>query len=147
MTKSMVCVDANVFILAFLGGQFSEQANELFRNWNREKIALIAPHLLAFEVTSTLRRLVFLGEITPQEGEEAFKHFLTLDIQLFFRREVVSIAWQYAHQFNRPRAYDTAYLAVAHLNNCEFWTADRRLYRAVTDSLPWVKCLQDNLDS
>ena len=143
----MVCVDANLFIRALVGGLFSEQANELFRHWNREGITLIAPHLLAFEVASTLRRLVFLEEITLQEGEEAFEHFLTLDIHLFFQREVVSIAWQYAQQFNRPRAYDTAYLAVAHLNSCEFWTADRRLYRAVSDSLPWVKCLQDSLDS
>ena len=143
----MVCVDANLFIRALVGGKFSAQADELLRHWNREGIILIAPHLLVFEVVSTLRRLVFLEEITPQEGVEAFENFLTFDIRLFYRTEVISMAWPYAQQFNRPRAYDTAYLAVAHLNECEFWTADRRLYRAVSDSLPWVNCLQDSLDS
>lgn len=106
--KSVVCVDANLFVRALVGGQFSEQANYLFRHWSREGIALIAPHLLTFEVVSTLRRLVYLEEITRAEGAEAFEHFLAFDIHLYYRTEAVSMAWQYAQLFDRPRAYDTS---------------------------------------
>ena len=42
-------------------------------------------------------------------------------------------------QFNQPTAYDTAYLALAQLDRCDFWTADRRLYNTVKEELPWVK--------
>ena len=46
-------------------------------------------------------------------------------------------------RFNLPRAYDTAYLALARLRNCEFWTADERLFNAVSRELDWVRWLGD----
>ncbi|MDQ6693713.1 MAG: type II toxin-antitoxin system VapC family toxin, partial [Chloroflexota bacterium] len=48
-----------------------------------------------------------------------------------------------AKQFDRPRAYDTAYLAVAQMYGCELWTADEKLYNAVGGQLPWVRWLGD----
>ena len=42
-------------------------------------------------------------------------------------------------RYNRPRAYDAAYLALAELRGCEFWTTDERLYNAVSHDLTWVK--------
>jgi len=48
-----------------------------------------------------------------------------------------------ATHFNRPTAYDAHYLALAEMLGCEFWTADRRLYNAVKEELPWVKWLSD----
>lgn len=99
---------------------------------------LVAPTLLAFEITSTLHRLVHLREITLEAGDAAFQQFLSLPIHLYYRQEILPIAWLFAKQFNRPRAYDTAYLAVAQMHNCEFWTGDKRLYNAVHNQLPWV---------
>ena len=46
-----------------------------------------------------------------------------------------------ATRFNRPAAYDAHYLALAEMMNCEFWTADRRLFNVVKDELPWVRWL------
>ena len=46
-----------------------------------------------------------------------------------------------AARFNRPAAYDAHYLALAEMMNCEFWTADRRLFNVVKDELPWVRWL------
>lgn len=102
-------------------------------------MTLVAPALLAFEVISTLRRLVFLKEITPPEGEEAFEHFLRIPVHLSHQRGIFRLAWSLAERFNRPRACDTAYLALAQLRGCEFWTADERLYNAVSHELEWVK--------
>lgn len=99
---------------------------------------LIAPALLAFEVTSSLRRLVHLREITPEEGEEAFAAFRRVQVRLSHRQTIFPLAWRLAKELRRPRAYATAYLALAQLDGCEFWTADERLYNAVRDSLPWV---------
>ncbi len=141
--NSWVCVDANIIIWSLIPAPLSEQAEIALSRWRREHATLIAPALLAFEVTSVLRRLVYLNEITLEEGEEAFKKFLRLDVRLSHRRDILSLAWRFAKEFNFPRAYDAAYLALAQLYGCEFWTGDKRLYNTVKDELKWVRWLGD----
>jgi len=137
--NSLVCIDANVIVRTLVPGPFTENALALLTSWQSDQVTLIAPAILAFEVTSTLRRLVYLQELTPEEGEEAFEQFLRIPIRLSHRRPLFPLAWKLAKEFNRSRAYDTAYIALAHLANCEFWTADERLYNGVHQKLPWVK--------
>jgi len=120
-------------------GHFSDEAEALLATWLRDQTPLIAPSLLQFEVTSVLRRLVALKEITVARGDEAFAQFLRIPIRLSSRRAIFPLAWRFAKELNRPRAYDTAYLALAQLTNSPFWTADERLYNAVSAGLPWVK--------
>lgn len=126
MTNSLVCVDANIIVWSLVPAPLSEAAETVLTQWQQERVTLVAPVLLAFEVTSSLRRLVYLNEITPEEGEEAFEKFLKLNVRLSHRRAIFPLAWRFAKEFNRPRAYDTAYLALAQMYGCEFWTADER---------------------
>jgi len=137
--NSPVCLDANVIVRTLVFDTLSEQATALLAQWHREQRVLIAPALLAFEVTATLRRLVYLKEITPDEGETAFTNFLRIKVRLSHRQGIFPLAWHLAKQFNRSRAYDTAYLALAQLHQCDFWTADEKLYNAVRHELAWVK--------
>lgn len=106
--------------------------------WQREQVTLLAPALLAFKVAATLRRYVHFKRIAPAQGEKAFEQFLSMNLRLSHRRGIYPLAWQFAKQLNRPTAYDTAYLALAQLNGCEFWTADEKLHNAVISQLPWV---------
>ncbi|HBY96302.1 MAG: type II toxin-antitoxin system VapC family toxin [Ardenticatenaceae bacterium] len=137
--NSAVCVDASLIIWSLVPFPLSAQAKTLLATWQREETPLIAPALLAFEVTASLRRLVYLKEIRPEEGEEAFARFRDIKVHLSHRQSIFLLAWELAKQLNRPRVYDTAYLALAQLNQCEFWTADERLYNGVHQKLPWVK--------
>jgi len=121
----------------------SDEAARLLAIWRRDDVTLVAPALLAFEVTSVLRRLVHLAELTPDEGDAAFAAFLRLDIRLSHRRDLFPLAWQLAQAHSRPRAYDTAYVALAQLRGCELWTGDRRLFNAVSTALPWVRWVGD----
>ncbi|MBI3942280.1 MAG: type II toxin-antitoxin system VapC family toxin [Chloroflexi bacterium] len=52
---------------------------------------------------------------------------------------MLQLAWDLAQTLNRPRAYDTAYLALAQMQQCDFWTADEKLYNATKAHLPWVR--------
>ena len=142
-SPSLVCLDANVVVRSLIPAPLSDQAEALLQEVRTRQLILIAPALLAFEVTSVLRRLVHLQELTPDEGEEAFETFLRIPIRLSQRKGVIPLAWQLAKQFNRTRDYDTSYLAVLQLYGCELWTADERLYNAVGSQLPWVKWLGD----
>ena len=111
------------------------------KRWQDEQTIMIAPALLAFEVTSTLRRMVFLGELSDDDGDEAFQRYQQFRIRLSHRKEIFPVAWTLARRFERPRVYDATYLALAQLNECEFWTADKRLFNAVGAKLTWVRWL------
>ena len=141
--NSPVCVDANLIVRTLVPDNFSQEAEALLARWQKTETPLIAPALLAYEVTSTLRRMVYQGALLRARGEQAFAHFQRMDIRLSHRKTILPLAWELARQFNRPRAYDTAYLAVAQLNSCEFWTADKRLYNAVHPELAWVNWIGD----
>ncbi len=143
MKQSPVCVDANVVVWSLVPSPLSEKAQELLEDAQANQVALVAPMLLAYEVTSVLRRLVYLRALTPDEGEDAFNLFSRLPIRFSQRKSVIPASWQLAKQFNRPRAYDTAYLAVAQMYGCDLWTADEKLYNAVGNKLPWIKWLGD----
>jgi predicted nucleic acid-binding protein len=141
--SSLVCVDASFIIRTLVPASFTNEALALLETWRRENATLVAPALLAFEVTSTLRRYVHLKRLSPAQGERAFEDFLRINIRLSHQRGIFPLAWRLAKQLDRPRAYDTAYLALAQLRGCEFWTADERLYNAVSKELDWVKWVGD----
>lgn len=67
--NSSVCVDANILIWALAPFLMSTAAEALLNQWQQENTTLIAPALFAFEVTASLRRLVYLKALTPAEGE------------------------------------------------------------------------------
>ncbi len=143
MPKSVVCVDAGLVIRTLVPGPFTSEALALLRGWRRDKISLIAPALLAFEVTSVLRRYVHLGRISCAHGDKAFEAFQKLEIRLSHRQAIFPLAWDLAKRFDRPRAYDTTYLAYAQLNECDFWTTDTKLHNTVKEELDWVHWIGD----
>jgi predicted nucleic acid-binding protein len=143
----LICVDASLILRTLVPGPFTDRALALLGEWRRADALLVAPALIAFEVTSVLRRLVYLREITPSHGERAFDTFRKIEIQLSQQQEILPLAWELAKRLNRPRAYDTAYLACAQLNHCEFWTADEKVYNATKDALDWVKWVGDHKPS
>ncbi len=56
---------------------------------------------------------------------------------------LVRRAREIARQFNQERVYDSIYAALAEMQGCEFWTADKNFYDAVSSSLLFVKYLPD----
>jgi predicted nucleic acid-binding protein len=48
-------------------------------------------------------------------------------------------AWDMAKELGLPTLYDAAYLALAKICDCEFWTADEALTNSLQGKLPWVQ--------
>lgn len=142
--NSLVCVDASIIIRMLVPGPYSPNALALLSEWSQKQTSLIAPALLAFEVASVLRLYVHQKELTAEEGEGALEQFIQMGIRLSHRRGIFPLAWDLAQRFNRPRAYDTSYLALAQMNECEFWTADKKLYNVVNQELPWVRWVAEH---
>lgn len=138
-----VCVDANLVLKLVLIEADSVQAETLWAQWVSQDREIVAPYLLAFEVTSVIRAKVHREVISSESGDRAFDAVHGLGVKLLHPDDLHRRAWQLAKRFNCPQAYDSHYLALADSLGLELWTADERLYNAVKDALPWVKWLGD----
>jgi predicted nucleic acid-binding protein len=103
------------------------------QTWDRAGTELIGPPLFDAEVTSVIRLHVYAKRLLPQQGEEAFLFYRELGVKIVGPPELPEMAWEMAKKFNQVRTYDMQYLAVAELEDCEFWTADKRLVNSLKD--------------
>jgi predicted nucleic acid-binding protein len=136
-----VCVDASLVVAWLLPEEFTDEAFALKGRWTGEGMALIAPVMLASEVPSTLRQAVYRGRISVGEGDEAFAAFLEMPIRISQPENLLSRAWEIGKAVNAPRLYDALYVALADIEGCELWTADRRLTNLVQTRFPQVHWL------
>jgi predicted nucleic acid-binding protein len=93
-------------------------------------------------VTNVLRRYAVLGVLLPREAEQLLEAAFQLGISLYGDGSLHRRALQLAEVLSLPAAYDAYYLALAERLGAEFWTADRRLVRAVQEKLPFVRLLE-----
>ena len=120
----------------------SDKADALFSQWAEQEKRLIAPAFFDVETDSILRQKVLLRrELTADEGERAFASLRALPITTSHSAEQRERAWQIACEFNFPTVYDATYLALAELRDCEFWTADEKLFKQVKNKLTFVQWL------
>ncbi len=125
---------------ALLGDRYWEQADYLFKSWSKEARSVNAPALFYAEVTSTITERVYRRSMPRADADFLLRAALNWPIIILDDvRSIQASALEFATRFNRPKAYDAQYLAVAHTLGCELWTSDRRLVNAVGDKLPWVR--------
>lgn len=138
-----VCVDASVAVAWLSYEQHTASANALRREWHDKNIQMVAPPIFHAEVSSTLRKQVYFKRLLPDEGEEALSIFLEIPVITIDGLEMYRLAWQLAKEFNLPRTYDMQYLAVADMEDCEFWTADRRLANSLRNKVKRIRWVGD----
>jgi predicted nucleic acid-binding protein len=138
-----VCLDASFVLLWFLREELSARADALLAEWRRSGGEFIAPALLLAEVPSVLRHAVHLGRINVREGDESFAAFRDWRIRILEPDRFLDRAWQVGKALNAPRLYDMHYVALAELEGCELWTADRRLANLAAPHAPFVRWVGD----
>lgn len=138
-------IDANVAIKWILKEPDSHLAEALLIELNRKGTVMYAPALLTYEVTNILFQNVRQGKITLEEAKEGIKDVLATGLKLEFTDgTTLNIrALEMAQRFNLPATYDAHYLALAEREQCELWTADKRLWNTIKGKLPWVRWLGD----
>ena len=139
MNSNSVCVDASLAVAWLSYERYTAIANALRYEWRQHRVQMVGPALFHAEVTSTLRKQVYLKRILPEEGEEAFSIYLDIPIRIIDGPEIYRKAWQLAKEFNLPRTYDMQYLAVAELEDCQFWTCDERLASSLQGKVSRVR--------
>ena len=83
--------------------------------------------------------------MTAGEAQQALVDVLLPELAFKFS-EYSSLsmrAIELAEQYGLPATYDAHSLALAERNQCEYWTADTRLWNAIAGKLKWVRLLSD----
>jgi predicted nucleic acid-binding protein len=137
----MQCVDAVVVIRLLVHPQL-EVVRQHWERWTVTGERIVAPHLLRYEVTNSIRRYEVSGNLTTSEAAKAVEALLSLPIEYVDVSADSGRALALARQFNRPAAYDAHYLALAERLGIKLWTMDQRLVNAVGHVLPWVRLVQ-----
>lgn len=140
-SNSSVVIDANLLIKLCVPEVLSDVAQKLNASWIEADVARVAPALVHYEVVSGLNKKVFTGLLTADEAVAALEASFGEGLELVTLPDIHRSALQLAMQLGLRSAYDAHYLAVAEELQCEFWTADQRLYNAVHESFPRVRWL------
>ena len=137
-----VCVDASLAIKVVVPEAGSDKADALFDQWASEETQLIAPVFFEVETDSILRQKTLLrGELTADQAQRAFASLRSLPINTRHSALQRERAWEISRELQFPTVYDATYLALAELSQCEFWTADEKLFKQVKDKLTFVQWL------
>jgi predicted nucleic acid-binding protein len=134
-----VCLDASLVLAWLLPPERTPPVTDVWDSLLQRGDQLLGPPLLFIEVTSVLRERLVQNHITNQEAENAFSTFQLLPIARAWPRELHTKAWEIAKALDQRKAYDAHYLALAEIEGCELWTADRRLYNTVGGRMPSLK--------
>lgn len=125
-----VSVIDSSFILSYLfPDEGSREVDEIFEQFFSQKLSLIAPTLLPYEVCNGLKSAHVRNRITDTKGLELLNDFTNLDISLF--SVDLTHTLHIAKKFQLS-VYDAAYVVLAQFYKCELLTHDRQLKRAVS---------------
>jgi predicted nucleic acid-binding protein len=143
--RNQVVVDASIAIKWILEEVDSDRADTLLAEWINKRMLILAPNLLAYEITNALYRKVRKGEITLDRAKEALEEISLTEITFDFSSDFAlsTRAIELANHFNLPTTYDSNYLALAERKGCELWTADLRMWNSVKGKLDWVRWMGD----
>ncbi|MER3458171.1 MAG: hypothetical protein C4309_05650 [Chloroflexota bacterium] len=83
-------------------------------------MVLCAPALWLYEITSALSKAVHFGDLTPDEGRRVLALVQKLDVQLRPPDDVqADLAFDWTMRLHWGTAYDSFYLALAEMLECE----------------------------
>ncbi len=98
---------------------------------------------MLIEVTNALHKRIVANEMSEPEAVSLVGVLLSSGIELRDPPEIYVRALELASMLRQRAAYDSHYLALAEFLGCEFWTADRRFYRAASAAAGNVRWIGD----
>jgi predicted nucleic acid-binding protein len=143
--SNFVVVDASIAIKWTINEPDSSTALALLANWTDRGIEVLAPTLLAYEVTNALYRRVRKGDLPFDDARRGLTEVIFKVVEFDFpeNSDLNMRAMELGQQLGLPAAYDSHYLALAESKECELWTADTRLWNSTGGKLAWLRWLGD----
>jgi predicted nucleic acid-binding protein len=143
MTSKIAVIDASIAIKAILPNPLQGHCRALVQTF--ADVQPVAPALWVYETTSAISKAVHFEQLTENEGRRALEQMDALGVQLFVSDlEQNRSAFGWTLELRRGSAYDSFYLVLAQALDCDFWTADKKLFNALTDTqLNWLHWIEE----
>ena len=139
----MICIDSSLAAKWSFVEEYSSQARALLRDALEKREPIIAPPLLASEVTNVIRQHMRQGHLELGEARALLAQLFAVPLSLQAPRTMYDRALVLADQYRLPAVYDAHYVALAELLGATLWTADQRLLRALGGQLSFVSWIAD----
>jgi predicted nucleic acid-binding protein len=143
MTSKIAVIDASIAIKAILPNPLQGHCRALVQTF--ADVQPVAPALWVYETTSAISKAVHFKQLTENEGRRALEQVDALGVQLFvsdLEQNRTALGWTL--ELRRGSAYDSFYLVLAQTLDCDFWTADKKLFNALTDTqLNWLHWIEE----
>ncbi len=114
----------------FQDGEGANEAVQVMADFSGGRISLIGPHQLAYEFATVVRRYVMGRQLSAAAGERVYARFLSYRIPFVAPLGLFSTAYDYSFLY-AISYYDSLYLALAQIENCQVITYDRAFYEAI----------------
>ena len=136
-----VVADSGVLVSAHLQDEPTHECSlALVRALAEGSVRWLAPTLLPYEFTNAMLKALRAGRLEEESLELRIAETAKLAV---LPVAVDQIGVQAAARRLGRSAYDASYIALAEQLGAPFITADRRLYNAVHEALPWVIWIED----
>ena len=146
-------IDASVAFKLIVYEEHTREAALLMLALARVHVRVIAPPLFPFEITNGLHQRVRDGNLTPATANGLLRILDTFRIDLATSDDLRRRALEIADLLGQGSSYDSHYLALAEVRECDFWTADRRFFSATqrvvyefADRVRWLGDLDPDAD-
>jgi len=136
-------IDASLVLKWYLSDEeFGENSLRLLQQYLEDKIELLGPTLLEYEILNALVYAQRKGRIDPENISLALEGFFDLGIE---SAPITNLSPRilFFCQTYKCSAYDSSYLALAEAEGIDLITADRKLFATVKTDLKWVKWIGD----
>ena len=134
-----VVLDSGIYIASVFLEPYTTQAKHLIKKLQSNRVIFVAPHLLMYELVSTIRKGVYQGCVLPNDAVRIRDRLLNQSIDLYLDQPSLKRAYDLATELNRVRAYDTQFLALAERFQCDFWTTDEKFYNIAQTHYPTAR--------
>ena len=143
MIDQAIVIDASIAIKAILPNPLQNQCLTLVERFSQ--FQPVAPALWSYKTTSAITKAVHFGHLTAAEAKKALEQLDTLNVrQIIPDLSQNFAAFEWTRRLKRASVYDSYYLVLAEALECDFWTADNRLYNALKDArLDWLHTIDE----
>lgn len=130
MAAPWICLDAS-FVLGLGLGDSRDRLRQLLKGWLEGHIRLAAPSLLYYEVANAAHQYERHRRLTGDAVDGLLAMALGLPVEIFGDPDLHRRALDLTRRLSLPATYDAHYVALAQRLDCELWTLDRKLSKAV----------------
>lgn len=137
----MIVVDTSVAVKwLFSDEEYVPESDALLAHQVAAREAILAPPLIYSEVANAIRQRMRRDGVAPERALSFLDEFFAGPITVSEPQDLYHRALRLAHEYELPAVYDAHFVVLAQINECDLWTADRRLVRQLRNAsfVRWI---------